>query len=438
MSSPPDAQAKSELWRDPNFRWLTAGGALSMLGDQFTLLALPWLVLRMSGDTRVLGIVLALVSVPRAAFILLGGAVVDRYSPKQVLMITKYVNTVLLGALAALVFSGHIALWMVYGLALGIGLATAFSIPSGTSMMPHVLAPRLLPAANGITLGLRQLSMFAGPLLAGLLIALSGDGSRDGSGSMANANGIGLAFAFDALSFAVSAWTLAKVRMLARAPAAHASPPGPPPAVFSSVVQGLAHVWRDVELRACFAYWGAVALLIMGPVHIALPVLASTAPQLGAAALGGMIGAHGAGTLAGMVAAGVLPRVRIGSLGLTVLVFDIVIGALFMPLGSIHSAWQGVALLATIGVLGGYMQVAVFTWIQQRVPPQMMGRTMSLFMFIFMGLVPMSAAVTGWLMRALPLAQLFVVCGALLMLVALVALVASPMRQVRDAVPRAA
>jgi hypothetical protein len=41
-----------------------------------------------------------------------GGALVDRHSPKQVLMLTKYVNTLLLGLLAGLVLSGGLALWI--------------------------------------------------------------------------------------------------------------------------------------------------------------------------------------------------------------------------------------------------------------------------------------------------------------------------------------
>src|SRR4051812_18615936 len=119
-SADPQLQ-RSALMRDPNFRWLVTGGAISMMGDQFTLLALPWLVLQMTGDTRVLGLVLALVGVPRAVFILVGGALVDRYSPYRVLMLTKYVNTVLLGVLAALVFTGSAQLPVICAIALAIG-----------------------------------------------------------------------------------------------------------------------------------------------------------------------------------------------------------------------------------------------------------------------------------------------------------------------------
>lgn len=425
------ATPPTPLLREPNFRWLMAGSALSLLGDQFTLIALPWLVLQMTGDTRVLGTVLALVSVPRAVFILLGGALVDRYSPKQVLMLTKYINLVLLACLSGLVATGQLNLAMVYGLSLAIGLATAFSIPAATSMMPQVVARPQLQAANGMSLGLRQLTMFVGPLAAGLLMLLFGDGrgSSGGGGAVGHSTGIALAFALDALSFGLSAWTLAKVRTLA----ATAAPQAAAPAVLAAVAEGLAHCWRDRELRSCFLYWSAVALFIMGPVQIAVPVLASSTGGLGAAAFGSLLGAHGAGTLAGMVLSGLLPRLRLRSLGLTILLFDAVIGLLFMPMGLITALWQGVVLMLAIGLLGGFMQVRVFTWIQQRVPPALIGRAMSLFMFIFMGLAPVSAAATGWVMQSIGLPTLFMACGGSLLLLVALAFAMTPVRAIQDA-----
>lgn len=430
--NPPKGKPPS-LLRDANFCWLTGGSALSMLGDQFTLIAMPWLVLQLTGDTRVLGTVLALISVPRAAFILFGGAVVDRYSPRSVLMLTRILNTLLLGALAALVLTGHTGLQVLYPLALCIGVSTAFSIPAATSITPHVVPRTQLQAANGIGMGLRQMSLFVGPVLAGLLIA----GFGDSSGERANTTGIGLAFAFDALTYAVAAWTLGHVHMLADSSphAAGGQPPSAHQGVVRAVWQGLRHFWADAELRAFFLYFAAVAVLIMGPVHIALPVLANTRPELGAAALGTMLGAHGAGTLLGMVASGMLPRLRLGTLGTTVLTIDLLIGLMFMPIGHIHAAWQGAMLMLVMGLLGGFMQVSVFTWIQQRVPPALLGRAMSLFMFIFLGLAPTSAAVTGWVMNAFPLQQLFLGCGAALMLMAALALLLSPMRRMVDVAP---
>jgi hypothetical protein len=104
-----------------------------------------------------------------------------------------------------------------------------------------------------------------------------------------------------------------------------------------------------------------------------------------------------------------------------------------MPMGHISALWQGVGLLLAIGVLGGYMQVTVFTWIQRRVAPALLGRAMSVFMFIYMGLAPLSSAVTGWLLRSVTLPSLFMAAGGALVGLVLLALLGSSMRQVTDA-----
>ncbi|MES2296040.1 MAG: MFS transporter [Pseudomonadota bacterium] len=413
---------RAAMLREPNFRWLLVGGITSMLGDQFTLIALPWLMLKMTGDSLHLGLVIALMGVPRAIFILLGGAIVDRYSPKRVLMLTKYANTVLLGALAALVLSGQATPALVYALALAIGLASAFSIPSGSAIMPSVVAPQHMQAANSMMMGLRQLTMLAGPVLAGLLIALGGDGA----GQMGDARGIGLAFAFDSFTYLFSSWTLARVQVRQDAP--RPAPQG----LFSAVGEGLAMVWQDRDMRTCFGYWALVMLFVGGAFQVALPVLADTRLS-GAGALGLLMGAHGSGTLLGMIVSGVKGKARIGgTLGSTILAIDAIVGALLMPFGFIHAAWQGALLMLVMGALGGFMQVAVFSWVQGRVPPAMLGRAMSIFMFIFMGVAPLSAASAGYLMQFVPLGTLFVGSGAFLIVMAALAFALTPMRRMRD------
>lgn len=423
MNNTQSDNKNASLFRDRNFSWLAAGALISMVGDQFTLIALPWLVLKMTGDPLVLGTVLAVTSIPRALFILVGGALVDRHSPKRVLMLTKCVNTVLLGVLAALVFANRLSLPLVYALAFGIGLSTAFSIPAATSMMPHVVAREQLQRANSMMMGMRQLSFFIGPLLAGGLIALFGGSG----GAVEDGQGLGLAFTLDALTFALSAWTLSRVIMRAQ----QRSAPERPLSMWQSVGEGLRYCWNNRNLRICFSYWAAIALFITGPVHVAVPVLAE---HLGdsAAAFGLLAGAHGAGTLLGMVTTGIRPNLRFGSFGTTLLVIDGVIGLLFMPLGHIDATWQGSVLLLVIGTLGGIVQINVYTWLQQAAPPALLGRTMAMFMFIFMGIAPLSSALTGLLMRSITLPQLFAVCGALLVVIVAITFALSGMRGIAD------
>ncbi|WP_308600602.1 MFS transporter [Massilia sp. Dwa41.01b] len=288
MSNP--QSTRPALMRDPNFRWLLRGGVISNLGDQLSIVALPWLVLKLTGSALALGLVLALMSIPRAVFILLGGAMVDRYSPKRVLMLSKYANALLLAAVTvfvlqvepgatwqfgstlAVVMSPRVILTIVCILAFGLGLAQAFSIPSGTSILPQALPAEHLAAANGIMMGLRQLAMLAGPLLAAVLIALAGNGAQAGA-QLADARGLALAFGLDCASFPVSAWTLSKVSLRPAAGQGRRGAQGA--SVLRSVADGLRMVWNDLALRLCFTYWGIVSLFIGGTMQVALPVLAN-------------------------------------------------------------------------------------------------------------------------------------------------------------------
>ena len=413
--------ARAALLRDTNFRWMMVGGAISMLGDQFTLIALPWLVLQLTGDALTLGLTIALMGVPRAIFILVGGALVDRYSPKRVLMLTKYANAFLLGLLAALVLTHQVTMPLVYALALGIGLASAFSIPSGSSMLPNVVAPHQLQMANGMMMSMRVLTA-----LAGLLITFSShDPAAAGGAGIADARGLGIAFAFDAVSFAVTVWTLHQVQMHPGAVRAA------PQRVLAAVGDGLAMVWRDVEMRSAFIYWGVMSFVVGGAMQVAMPLLASSRLG-GAAALGLVMGAHAAGNLAGMGLSSLKGDFRIGTFGTTLLLLDAVASVVLMCMGSVGAAWQAAALMLLLGLLSGFTQVAVFTWIQRRVPREMLGRTMSIFMFILMGLAPLAASLTGLSMQYLDLTQLFVGAGLFLLVGTLAAFALTPMRVMND------
>jgi MFS family permease len=423
--TPSSAAPRGALFRNRNFRWLFSGSLISQVGDQCTLIALPWLVLKMTGDPLALGTVMAIMGVPRALLILVGGAVVDRYSPKRVLMLSKLASAKLLAVLAALSLGGHPGLHQVYALALAVGIATAFSLPSATAILPTVMPRALLAQANGVMMGVRQAALFAGPLLAGALIALFG-GAAAG-----DVTGTGIAFGLDAVSFAVSAWTLARVRPNAE-PAAAAVTATARQSVWQSIGAGLRYCWRDDSLRVCFCYWAAVAFFITGPIQVAMPVLASHVGG-SASAYGMLAGAYGAGTLVGMLVCGMRPGWRIGSFGTTILVVDAAVGLLFMPLGSIVALWQGIALLLCVGALGGFLQVNIFVWLQRHVAPAMLGRSMALFMFIFLGIAPMSSSITGWAMRGISLQQLFAASGGLLVAIVLLAFALSGMRAVADA-----
>src|SRR5512146_2753108 len=113
-----------------DFRLLWMGAAVSLFGDQFYLVALPWLVLQITGSGLALGTVMMAAAIPRAVFMLMGGAVTDRFSPRKIMMTTATLRTVLVAAVGALVYWHVIQLPYLYVLAFAFVLADAFSVPA--------------------------------------------------------------------------------------------------------------------------------------------------------------------------------------------------------------------------------------------------------------------------------------------------------------------
>lgn len=422
-------QTGPSLFANRDFSLLFGGSSISAFGDQFTLVALPWLVLKLTGDPAALGIVLAVMAFPRAAFMLIGGALVDRMSPRRVLLGARAVNAACIVILAVLVLTGAVHMWMVYLLALGIGLSTAFAYPAGSAILPQLVQPQQLRGANALFMGMRQLSMIGGPVLAGFVIAV-GAHHQSTAQPLPDARGLGLAFSIDAASFVFSLASLAMVRI-------HGDfhPVKTSGGVFASIAAGIRNVWSDVPLRAFVLYAGFVSVFVGGPIQVGLPVLADTRLDLGAASLGILMTANGAGMFVGSFLSGIGARLMRGRLGVMVLCFDSLMGLALVALTQVHTTVGGALLLLCAGLLAGMAQIAIFTWIQQRVSQAMMGRTMSILMFTFMGLGPLSAAAAGALLKVISLTMLFGIAGITLTLIALLCLASPQLRSIRAMSP---
>jgi MFS family permease len=403
-----DAEAKS-LLHNRNFMLLWGGEAISLLGDQFHMIALPWLVLQMTGDHLLMGTVLALAAVPRALFMLIGGAMTDRFSPRTVMLASNLSRFILVTLLAALVLGGTVQLWMLYVLALAFGLADAFYLPAQGSFVPQLVREKQLSSANAMVQGIAQISLFVGPVLAGFLIALFGGGGQTGAEGE-TLFGIGLAFFVDALTFVVSAITLWMIRVPQKNQAAEA----PEVKVFSAITEGLGYVWRDETLRYFFLVVAAVATIVNSLIAVGVPVLADNRFSEGAAAFGIIISAYGAGSLVGILLAGVLPKPPDGHFGSVLLAVTAGAGLGLVVLGLAGTTWTAAAITLLMGTSLGYVVIQFTTWLQMRTPEEMMGRMMSILMFAAQGLAPVGTALAGALI-GLNLSWVFLGAGLLLL-----------------------
>ncbi len=387
-----------------DFRLLFTGATTSLLGDQFALIATPWLVLQRTGDPLVLGIVLALEGIPRAAFMLVGGAITDRISPRLVMLISDVVRLGLTVLMACAVFTGMVEVWMLYAFALGFGLVAGFAVPAENSIVPMLVEAQDLQAGNSIMMGVTQLAGFVGPTVAGILI-----GSFSASGL-----GIGLAFTIDAVSFAVSAVCLWLIRTGKNETASGSAGE----CVWASILTGIKYLWNDKVLRLMFLALSAVNFLLMGPLLVGIPVLADQRLPEGAAAYGLLMSAFAGGNLVGFLIAGSLPRP--GGKVMSIITVSLIasFGAVIGLLGFIPSTAVDFCLLLLLGLGNGYIAILLFTWMQTHSPKEMLGRMMGLLMFSNTGLAPVSQAVSGVACKW-DLTLMFASAGALVLAVTL-------------------
>ncbi len=423
--------------RQRNFRLLWIGEGISLLGDQFYMIALPWLVLKMTGDALAVGGVLAVAAIPRALFMLIGGAFTDRFSPRMVMLGSNLFRMIIVTLLTALVIAGSIHLWMLYVLTLIFGVVDAFFFPAQSSVIPQIVDKENLQVGNSIIQGTAQLSRFAGPILAGSLIALLGGRSVAPATEAVytpDLMGIGFALGFDALTFFISVMTLWRMRIVKSSGDFRNT--HQKESVWSAIRVGLFGVWNDIELRTFFLVTMAINVLINGPILVGIPVLADTRFPEGAAAFGILMSAYGGGNLMGTILAGVLPTPRTKSMGSRLLVIISVLGVGVTLLGLTSSISLAVVIGLAMGVSNGYVTIIFITWLQSRTPLSTLGRLMSLLMFAVIGLNPISMSLSGFFMRLDPTAT-FVGAGVLMTVIVLLAALNPEVRKMKMSVSEA-
>jgi MFS family permease len=388
-----------------DFSLLFAGQSTSLLGDQFYNIAGAWLVLRLTGDPLALGLVIALGTIPRAVFTLIGGAITDRVAPRQVMLLSDIIRLVLTALMAVQVFTGTLKVWMIYAYSLVFGVVGGVFAPASMSMAPTLVPSEDLQAGNSVMQGSMQLIGFVGPAVAGALIA-----------AFPRQNiGVGLAIAFDALTFIVSVITLWMMR--AGRQVTTSAPSAPRVGVWASIREGLGYMLNDPALRIMFILIAIANFAFGGPVLVGIPFLANTRFPEGAAAYGLIISGYAGGNLLGILLCGALPKLKQPMLKVFLVVMFLLFGVGTASLAWIGSSWLAFAVMLVMGILNGYLSIMLITGLQRNTPREMLGRIMSMVLLANLVFMPLSQTIAGAVLRwNVPL--LFVGAGVLMALCA--------------------
>ena len=370
----PHPSTRERMFRSlqvPNYRLFFAGHAVSVIGTWMQRVAQDWLVLELSDSAVAVGVATALQALPMLFLGLWGGLLVDKLDRRKTIMATQAVSAVLAAALAVVTLAGVVELWMVFGLALGLGLVTVLDVPARQAFVTEMVGPEDFVNAQSLNSTVHNTGRLVGPAVAGLLIASVGSGA---------------AFAVNAVSFVAVLVSLFRIdpRRLHRA--------DPAPSKRGQALEGLRYVWGRADLRACLILVAIIALFGQN-FRVVLPLFARDALGGGAETYGWLTSALGAGAVIGALATAARETVTAWAM----LVWGGVFSVVSMLVAGAPGLVVALALLVGLGIANISFNTLARTLLQLGADPTMQGRVIALHAIVFLGSTPIGGPMLGWI-----------------------------------------
>ncbi|MEW2520532.1 MFS transporter [Actinacidiphila alni] len=374
ISAPPDRPAH----KDRNvLRWLAAYTA-SMLGDSVYFLALGFAAAKVAPPTQV-GLVMAAGAVPRAALMLGGGVVADRFGPRRVVIGSDAVRCALiLGAAAALALASP-GLWLLVVVALLFGVVDALFMPAVGALPPRIVAPDQLMRLQGMRALTIRFGTIVGPPAGGLVMGLGGATA---------------AFTVAGLLFATSVPLLVTTRIgpLPSPSSGEPAKTGRDSGAWRELVDGLRYVRRHRLVGPLVVSGALCELGLVGPLNVGM-VLLTQDRGWGSTGYGWIIAGFGAGAAAGALLLTVRGRIaRAGA---------VQIGTLFAGsagvglIGVVPALPLAVAVALVTGLLCGICGGLGYALVQSATEPAYLGRVTSVMSLSSFGLAPLAYPLFG-------------------------------------------
>ena len=369
---------------------------MSVVGDHISLIAFPWLILQMTGSPFMTGLVFAVQGLPRALLMLPGGALVDRTSPRAMMLWTDIIRLVLTLVLVWLLIEDAVTIPAVFALALAFGIADAFFYPATIAILPSLVRKDQLQAGNAIIQMTMNLSIIIGPVVAGLLIAGSFETASHSVGETISdyehdREGLTRAFIVDAATFAFGFITLlfTRVRDLKDEFKDKAT------SMVQEIKEAFAFVWSIPAVRLALMGIAAFELLYRAPILVGMPVLAKERFAEGALVYGLEMGAWGAGAFIGGLVGGTMKAFDDTKLVRNLFLIFAYSGATLGMMVLYEPYEWAMFVFFTAGLGDGMIWVLFLVWLQNITPEALLGRVMGLYMFMTIGLLPIANILMG-------------------------------------------
>ena len=382
---------------------LVGGQAVSLFGDYIAFFSLPYFVLALTAEPLDLGLTAAAETLPMLLFGLVAGVILDRWrNLRGALIAVDLARAAVFTLLAVAAANGAGTRWLVFGVAFIIGTLSVFFDSGLQTLMPSVIDDDMLIDANSQLAVARMATLSIGPLVGGILIALSG--------------GFAIAFLINAATFLVSAAFLTLLRVVHDRPAASSE------AFRESLADGLKFLLGDPRLRWAtlggtltnLVFQPLEALLVLFVVTEVLDMPADTVGDL--TTVGTSVGIFyalnaGIGAIGASLAPRVSSRLPLGTMYVIGLFF---VGGGFLALALIGSFLAVIpAGLTFVGIT--WVNVSLTTMRQRLTPPELLGRVIAASRTLAWIGLPVGAAIGGMIAGQIGVVPVYV-GGSLLVL----------------------
>ncbi|HDR8175218.1 MFS transporter [Bacillus cereus] len=360
------------LLKNTNFLFLWAATLFSSFALAFFTFSQTWYIAKTLNLEASLGVVFVALSVPRLIFMIVGGAVADKFPKKNIMFYSNIIRAILVATILTWFIVGDVTLYTFALFALFFGLADAFFWSADGSILPELVEKSRLTQANSLTQMTNQASVILGPVLGGILIKFT------------NYETI---FSITILLLIVAAILVQKIQFTM--PEQKDTAKG----MFTSIKEGILYVKESPFLSTFLICSAFLNLFLIGPMQVGFPLFVKNVLHGDSLHFSYLEASVGGGMAIGAVIVGLknINRRR----GLFCIIMMLLSGVFFLAINFSTVLWQALLAGMFYGITIAMAIVPLMAMIQSTVKEEMMGRVMSLLMLSSMGFIPLSYAFTS-------------------------------------------
>ena len=360
------------LLKNTNFLFLWAATLFSSFALAFFTFSQTWYIAKTLNLEASLGIVFVALSVPRLIFMIIGGALADKFPKKNIMFYSNIIRAILVATILTWFIVGDVTLYTFALFALFFGLADAFFWSADGSILPELVEKSRLTQANSLTQMTNQASVILGPVLGGILIKFT------------NYETI---FSITILLLIIAAILVQKIQFTV--PEKNETDKG----MFTSIKEGISYVKESPFLSTFLICSAFLNLFLMSPMQVGFPLFVKNVLHGDSLQFSYLEASVGGGMAIGAVIVGLknINRRR----GLFCIIMMLLSGIFFLAINFSTVLWQALLAGMFYGITIAMAIVPLMAMIQSTVKEEMMGRVMSLLMLSSMGFIPLSYAFTS-------------------------------------------